>query len=217
MVLLLQAQQLVALNTWHASPAHTYQQGQSVTQIDYVLTRDVTAGGIAKSACPQIDFPLGRWKTAGHLPLLAKIRPLRHWHLPGRRVKPLPHDAQALQTAVRENSARAQAMQRWVQERLLPRQTPEQWNQVLREATQTYFPAQTRTERPSQDTIAARRLWRSRRPGPDATQAEIEAMTYWLRNTDKQSNRLGRLRPQNFSPRLKPRSRLRTNIWPIRP
>jgi len=66
-------------------------------------------------------------------------------------------------------------MQRWVRERLLPGQTPEQWNQILREATQIHFPAQAKTARPTQDTLAARRLWRSRKPGPEATQEELEA------------------------------------------
>ena len=93
---------LAVLNTWQVSSPHTFVQGDSRTQIDFLLTKVSSSGGSAKQAAPLADFPLGSWKTGGHLPLLATIKPVRHWQLPGPRVKPLKHDAEALQQAVRQ-------------------------------------------------------------------------------------------------------------------
>ena len=93
---------LAVLNRWQVGSPHTFVQGDSRTQIDFLLTKVSSSGGSAKQAAPLANFPLGSWKTGGHLPLLAKIKPDRHWQLPGPRVQPLKHDSEALQQAVRQ-------------------------------------------------------------------------------------------------------------------
>ena len=65
--------------------------------------------------------------------MAARIQLLRHWQLPGPKVKLLPHNAKAFQSAVRSNSPQAQAMLAWVQERLTEACSPEK-------ATRRFFP-----------------------------------------------------------------------------
>ena len=72
--------QLCALNTWHAKPAHTYYGHTGKTQIDYVITRRATAGGICREAAPVHSFPVARWRQSGHLPVQACMALLPvHW------------------------------------------------------------------------------------------------------------------------------------------
>ena len=52
---------LVALNTWHASQPHTYTQQGTSSQIDFVLTMEIQAGGQSKWARPLHDWHLGSW------------------------------------------------------------------------------------------------------------------------------------------------------------
>ena len=52
---------LVALNTWQCAQAHTYEQGATATQIDYILTEEPRAGSKAKRSGPWRDCPLGSW------------------------------------------------------------------------------------------------------------------------------------------------------------
>ena len=79
---------MVALYTWQAQPPHTFAQGETRTQIDFVLTREVSAGRQAKQAKLLTDFALGSWKKGGHLLVAATVAPIRHWHLPGPQIKP---------------------------------------------------------------------------------------------------------------------------------
>ena len=67
--------------------------------------------------------------------MAASIQPLRHWQLPGPTVKPLPHDAIALQSAVRSGSPQAPAMLAWVQERVTEDVQPSTWDELLSEAS----------------------------------------------------------------------------------
>ena len=90
---------LVALNTWHPLTPFTYVQGDIRTQIDFILTREISAGRQAKHSTPLQNLPLG--KKGGHSPIQASITPVRHWHLPGPQIKPLQHSSAALQDAVR--------------------------------------------------------------------------------------------------------------------
>ena len=92
---------LVALNTWQPLSPHTFVQGGVRTQIDFIFTREMSAGRQAKQASPLLDFPLGSWKKGGHCPIQASVTPVRHWNLPGPQTKPLQHDSAALQEAVR--------------------------------------------------------------------------------------------------------------------
>ena len=69
---------MVPLNT----APHTFAQGETRTQIDFVPTREV-------SASRQIQI----WWGAGKrhfLPVTATVAPVRHWHLPGPQIKPIP-------------------------------------------------------------------------------------------------------------------------------
>ena len=114
---------LTVLNTWQVSSPHTFVQGDSRTQIDFLLTKVSSSGGSAKQA-PLANFPLGSWKTGGHLPLFARIKPIRHWHLPGPRAQPLKHDSDALQQAVRQGLPIVTEMQKWVRDHVHQGMTP---------------------------------------------------------------------------------------------
>ena len=131
---------LAVLNTWQVSSPHTFEQGDSRTQIDFLLTKVSSSGGSAKQAAPLANFPLGSWKTGGHLPLFAKTRPVRHWPLPGPRVKPLQHDSEALQQAVRQGLPIVTEMQKWVRDHVHQGMTPPEWDALLSKATQHFFP-----------------------------------------------------------------------------
>ena len=65
---------LVALNTWHTSKPHTFVQGSSLSQIDFVFTKEIESGSRAKLATPLHDWHLGSWKVGGHLPIAATIQ-----------------------------------------------------------------------------------------------------------------------------------------------
>ena len=164
------AHHLTVLNTWQVSSPHTFVQGDSRTQIDFLLTKVSSSGGSAKQAAPLANFPLGSWKTGGHLPLLAKIKPIRHWHLPGPRAKPLKHDSDALQQAVRQGSPIVTEVQKWVRDHMHQGMTPPEWDALLSKATQHFFPKlPSPPQADSVDTILARRMWRARRSGQSTT------------------------------------------------
>ena len=164
---------LAVLNTWQVSSPHTFVQGDSRTQIDFLLTKVSSSGGSAKQAAPIANFPLGSWKTGGHLPLLAKIKPVRHWQLPGPRVKPLKHDSEALQQAVRQGLPIVMDMQRWVRDNIHQGMTPPAWDALLSKATQHFFPKlPPSAQADSADTVLARRMWRARRMSVHGCTAE---------------------------------------------
>ncbi|OLP96513.1 hypothetical protein AK812_SmicGene21236 [Symbiodinium microadriaticum] len=68
---------LAVLNTWQVTSPHTFEQGDSRTQIDFLLTKVSSSGGSAKQAAPLANFPLGSWKTGMTPPewdaLLSKV------------------------------------------------------------------------------------------------------------------------------------------------
>ena len=164
------AHHLTVLNTWQVSSPHTFVQGDSRTQIDFLLTKVSSSGGSAKQAAPLANFPLGSWKTGGHLPLFARIQPIRHWHLPGPRAKPLKHDSDALQQAVRQGLPIVTEMQKWVRDHVHQGMTPPEWDALLSKATQHFFPKlPSPPQADSADTILARRMWRARRSGQSST------------------------------------------------
>ena len=164
------AHHLTVLNTWQVSSPHTFVQGDSRTQIDFLLTKVSSSGGSAKQAAPLANFPLGSWKTGGHLPLFARIQPIRHWHLPGPRAKPLKHDSDALQQAVRQGLPIVTEMQKWVRDHVHRGMTPPEWDALLSKATQHFFPKlPSPPQADSADTLLARRMWRARRSGQSST------------------------------------------------
>ena len=164
---------LTVLNTWQVSSPHTFVQGDSRTQIDFLLTKVSSSGGLAKQAAPLANFPLGGWKTGGHLPLFASIKPVRHWHLPGPRVKPLKHDSEALQQAVRQGLPIVTDMQKWVRDHVHQGVTPPEWDALLSKATQHFFPKlPAPPQADSADTTLARRMWRAKRASEQHSTAE---------------------------------------------
>ena len=164
---------LAVLNTWQVSSPHTFVQGDSRTQIDFLLTKVSSSGGSVKQAAPLANFPLGSWKTGGHLPLFAKIKPVRHWQLPGPRVKPLKHDSEALQQAVRQGLLIVTDMQKWVRDHVHQGMTPPEWDALLSKATQRFFPKLPAPPKAdSADTNLARRMWRARRSSEHNSAAE---------------------------------------------
>ena len=167
------AHHLTVLNTWQVSSPHTFVQGDSRTQIDFLLTKVSSSGGSAKQAAPLANFPLGSWKTGGHLPLFARIKPIRHWHLPGPRAQPLKHDSDALQQAVRQGLPIVTEMQKWVRDHVYQGMTPPEWDALLSKATQHFFPKlPAPPQADSADTILARRMWRARRLSAQPSTAE---------------------------------------------
>ena len=167
---------LVALNTWHASQPHTYTQQGTSSQIDFVLTKEIQAGGQSKWARPLHDWHLGSWTVGGHAPVLAVVKPIGHWMLPARREGPTC-DVRHLQTAVREETEQALRMKEWVREHM-PVDHPDQCNQVLLDAAHLFFPKVRRAGSREPDS---RRMWQLAKeakeaPAPDPIkQAQLEA------------------------------------------
>ena len=169
---------LVALNTWHTSKPHTFVQDSSLSQIDFVFTKEIESGSRAKLATPLHDWHLGSWKVGGHLPIAATIQLIGHWMLPAPK-KPAQYDLQQLQHAVREGSDEAEAMRAWVAERM-PTTHPDESNAVLLEAAALFFPKAPRPDA-AHRTAASRDMWRlakelkhSSEADPQKT-AELEA------------------------------------------
>ena len=91
-------------------------------------------------------------------------RSVRHWQLPGPRVKPLKHDSEALQQAVRQGLPIIMDMQRWVRYNISHAMSPPDWDALLSKATQHFFlklPQAPTAD--AEDTVIARRMWRARR------------------------------------------------------
>ena len=146
---LVESHRLVALNTWSSGRGHTYVQGDTRTQIYYIFTFPNSSRGQAKQAKPVPQLGLGGWKKGGHIPVLAAVRPVRHWNLPKESRSAPPHCASSLEAAVRAHSPPAQAMQAWVDSQLqsaaLP---PDSINSVLIQGAARFFPKRVSTVKP---------------------------------------------------------------------
>ncbi|CAE7258436.1 Pol [Symbiodinium sp. CCMP2592] len=70
---ILQAHQLCILNSW-SRPTATYQHPKGRSQIDFIATRVPLADGWAKT-CRPYESLLAGWRSAGHKPLVASLRP----------------------------------------------------------------------------------------------------------------------------------------------
>ena len=172
---LLDQHRLVALNTWQPLSPHTFVQGDARTQIDFMLTRQISAGRQAKQASPLLDFPLGSWKKCGHRPIQAFVTPVRHWNLPGPQIKPLQHDSAALQEAVRANSPQAQRVLAWGTEHLDLDSRPQAWDELLIGATERFFPKTAVALPDCPEVAAARRLCSARRGDANRPSTELLA------------------------------------------
>ena len=149
---------LVALNTWQCAQTHTYEQGATATQIDYILTKETGSGTKAKQSGPWRECPLGSWK---HFAVLAEVHIVRHRMLQSQRGPRQQYDVAALRRSVRTHDSKAQEMQKWVEDRMQSCAEPEAWNALLIQATELFFPKPA----PSREVPLAsvtRRMWRSK-------------------------------------------------------
>ena len=135
-------------------------QGDTRTQIDFILTREVSAGRQAKHA-PVHAFPLGSWKKGGHLPVQAGFPQLQS----------VNHDSAALQEAVRLQTPQAQLLD-WVKERLDHTQRPQDWDQLLCQATEHFFPKVSVAARNRRCQTPVARVTRGRGPAAEWGQQE---------------------------------------------
>ena len=71
---LLEQQRLVAANTWSVRKPATHVQGNSISQIDFVLLRQNPAQGPGKSCSPCRQFAVASWRDGSrHFPLIGRI------------------------------------------------------------------------------------------------------------------------------------------------
>ena len=141
---------LCAVNTWHASPVHTYYSPTVSSQIDYVLVRQSAANHRAKLASPISGFPVGANRQTNHLPVQAAIPmlPMSVQARTGQKAVEHRFQATALQAAVARKSPDVQALQAAVAHRLaaLPEASPlceehDRVNTILLEEVSKAFPA----------------------------------------------------------------------------
>ena len=131
---------LVTLNTWQCSQVHTFQQGATRTQIDFILAKETGSRSKAKQSRPWGDCPLGSWKQGGHFPVPAEVPIIRHWMLQSQRGPRQNFDVAALQKSVRTHDSKAQEMQQWVEDHMQSCMEPAAWNSLLIQATEMFFP-----------------------------------------------------------------------------
>ena len=100
---------------------HTFTSPSIKSQLDYVLLRTSTATHGAKLAKPLHQFPVGAYRQTNHHPVQATIRMLpMAYRAPTAQAGHKHHFAvTALQSAVTQHSASAQALLQAVEERLL--------------------------------------------------------------------------------------------------
>ena len=156
-----ESHRLTALNTGSSGRGHTYVQGDARTQIDYIFTFPNSSRGQAKQAKPAPQLGLGGWKKGGYIPILAAVRPVRHWNLRKESRNPPSYCASSLEAAVRAHSPQAQAMQTWVDSQLqstaLP---PDSINNVLMQGAARFFPKRVSTVKPiNAKHRATLRMW----------------------------------------------------------
>ena len=71
---LLEQHKLLAANTWSVRKPATHVQGNSISQIDFVLLRQSQARGPGKSCSPCRQFPVASWRDGSrHFPLQGKL------------------------------------------------------------------------------------------------------------------------------------------------
>ena len=99
---LLKQHKLVAANTWSVRKPATHVQGNSRSQIDFVLLRQNQAQGPGKSCSPCRQFQVASWRDGSrHFPLLGRILHSRRYSAqPGKVYDQLA----MLQAGLREDS-----------------------------------------------------------------------------------------------------------------
>ena len=102
---MLEQHRLVAANTWSVRKPTTHVQGNSVSQIDYVLVRRSQSQGPGKICSPDQQFAIANWrKGSRHFPLRGKIIHSRRFSTTARK----PYDQDRMQNCYRLNEASIQ-------------------------------------------------------------------------------------------------------------
>ena len=75
---------LVALNTWHCCPSHTFMSAQGKGQFDFIMCSSLFFYALAKQCAPA-PSPAGSWRDMPHRALTFHPRPPTY-HLPKSRL-----------------------------------------------------------------------------------------------------------------------------------
>ena len=98
---LLEQQRLVAANTWSVRKPATHVQGNSISQIDFVLLRQNQAQGPGKSCSPCRQFAAASWRDGSrHFPLIGRIVHSRRYSAQPRKA----YDQLAMEDCYRQAS-----------------------------------------------------------------------------------------------------------------
>ena len=139
---LLEEHQLTAANTWCVRKPATHVQGNSVSQIDYVLLRLTQAKGPGRATRPQRDFPVAQWREGSrHFPLMGHIRHCRAYSAQ----VPKRYDQQRMEDCYRRDRTSIEAYRQQVERSLGP--NDRSWKAIrdsMTSALEHYFPRQRR-------------------------------------------------------------------------
>ena len=157
---LLEDHLLTATNTWCVRKPATHEQGNSVSQIDYVLLRLSQAKGPGKATRPQRDFPVAQWREGSrHFPLMGQIRHCRTYSAQ----VPKRYDQQRMEDCYRRDRTSIEAFRQQVEQSL--ESTVRSWKAIresMASALEHHFPKQRRgTPLPTSANWEHRRSLRS--------------------------------------------------------
>ncbi|CAE7455423.1 unnamed protein product [Symbiodinium natans] len=158
---------LVALNTWRgpATPTQynlTGGRGAGKSQIDFILTRAISADWEAKNVKVTAP-PIGNWRRhVGHLALHTTIRLMNHHMLPKRSTNP-QLDRHKLDHEIRNREEGAHTLQLALETALnaLTDPTPANINSTLLDTCQNHYPMERKPNPPPNPIV--QHLWQKRR------------------------------------------------------
>ncbi|CAE7364162.1 unnamed protein product [Symbiodinium sp. CCMP2592] len=172
---ILEANQLVVLNTWSRRrllPTFTGPRHQSI--IDFIITRQGHADAVARRALPQRGFTLSPWRQGGkHHPVEATLPLHPGWQRASPRSSTQPkrsYDNLALTAAVRDRTPQYDALREAFRSKLAAAQTSDlqQINDILLDLVCRLFPRappqpQLRAWQTSEVQTSVADMWRARR------------------------------------------------------
>ena len=197
---LLEANQLVLLNTWgRRRDLHTFQGSRRKSYIDFVATRRVHADQIARQAAPDKDITFSPWRQGGrHFAVRASVAIHPGWQQPSRRHPPQPriqYDGRALDDAVRRRTPEYHALRLRFQQAAMLSTAPtlEDMNRIMLGVVCSLFPKQTastalRAWQMDAVKISVADMWRARRKlkqGPRLSGFKA-CFRAWVRHRDFQ-------------------------------
>ena len=199
---ILEAHQLVALNTWSRRRSlDTFVGSKHKSLIDFALTRRGHADLEARRSIPLKDVTFSPWRMGGrHYPVQASLPLHPGWQRASVRpaTQPRPsYDSQALNQAVRDKTSSYQALRTTFEHRLSQLQAPtlRQLNDLLLEVVCKLFPKRPtatiqRAWQTEEVQISAADMWRARKrmqhTTGNAPQSFRQCFQAWLRHRDFQ-------------------------------